>query len=115
MTTRVSELRLSAEDRHIAEAAAQAIRRHAPDAEVILFGSRAAGSAGAESDFDFLVIVDTPDRFGLAMELTEVLEQVQCLPSFDLIVVPRQDWDATRQRYGFIAREADRHGIRIHA
>jgi len=115
MTTPVSELQLGKQDRRIAEAAAAAVRRHTPDAEVILFGSRAAGTAGAESDFDFLVIADTDDRYQLAMKLIEVLEQVRSLPSFDLIVVPRSEWETARQRYGFVAREADLHGVRIHA
>lgn len=31
-----------------------------PDAEVILFGSRARGQGGEESDWDFLILVDGP-------------------------------------------------------
>lgn len=31
--------------------------------QVILFGSRASGTAGPDSDIDLLIIKDTPDRF----------------------------------------------------
>jgi len=35
---------------------------YAPE-RVILFGSRASGTAGPDSDIDLLIIKDTPDRF----------------------------------------------------
>lgn len=113
MTTSVPEKSLSGKDGRIARAAAAAIREQAPDAEIILFGSRAGGVANADSDFDLLVVADTEDRFALAMHLTEVLEQVRDLPAFDLVVIPRSEWETARRRYGFIAREADMHGVRV--
>ena len=38
----------------------QAIRAVVPDADVILYGSRARGDAADDSDYDILVLVDRP-------------------------------------------------------
>jgi len=38
----------------------QAIRAVVPDADVILYGSRARGDAAEDSDYDLLVLVDRP-------------------------------------------------------
>jgi predicted nucleotidyltransferase len=92
-----------------------AIRALAPDAEVILFGSRATGTARADSDYDFLVVAETEDRFALALRLTEALEPVFPRGDFDLVVVRRQDWDRARRLRGFVAYEADRTGIPLGA
>ncbi|MEN6640848.1 MAG: nucleotidyltransferase domain-containing protein [Armatimonadia bacterium] len=112
MTT-LSPSRLSSRDRELAERAAGAIKRHAPDAEVILFGSRAGGTARPDSDFDFLVIADTADRYQLMMELIPILEAVEGLASFDVIVIPRQDWARVRRMPSFVGWQADQYGVRI--
>lgn len=115
MSTSETIARLSVGDRDLAERAAAAIKRHVPDAEVILFGSRAAGTAKADSDFDFLVIADTADRYQLMMELIPLLQAVEGLASFDVIVIPRQDWDRVRRMPSFIGWQADQYGVRINA
>ena len=71
-----------------------------PDAEIILFGSRARGDAGTESDWDFLVLVDgfvDDDRtdkirhrlYELEWEHGEVLS---------CIVRSRQEWQTSMYR-----------------
>lgn len=106
---------LTAEDREIAERAAAAIKRHVPDAEVILFGSRAAGRAAEDSDFDFLVVAETEDRYRMMVELAVLVEQAIHSANFDLVVIRRQDWDGAKRRRGYVAREADLHGVRLGA
>ena len=105
---------LLAADEALAKAVA-AIAELLPDAEVILFGSRAAGTATADSDYDLMVITDTEDRYQTALRLTPVLRSIFSLPGFDLIVVPRADWERVRKLGGFVQHEADRHGVRLHA
>lgn len=105
----------SGDARRLLDAALQAIRTLYPEAEVILFGSRAEGRARADSDFDFLVVAETEDRFAVALRLTEALEPVFPRGDFDLVVIRRQDWDRVRRLRGFVAHEADTTGIRLEA
>lgn len=100
-------------DEEILQRVATAIHSVSPDAEIILFGSRAEGRARSDSDFDFLVVAETTDRYQLMIQLTRLLEGLKGLASFDLIVIPRKDWERVRQMQGFIGWRADRHGVRI--
>jgi predicted nucleotidyltransferase len=95
--------------------AAAAIRALSPGAEVILFGSRVTGTAREDSDFDFLVVADTDDRYQLMMQLARKLQALEGFPSFDLIVIPRSQWERVRRMRGFVGWEADQHGVRIGA
>jgi len=113
MTVSVDVEDLGQSDRDMLARATAAIRAMAPDAEVILFGSRAEGTARLDSDFDLLVVANTQDRFQLAMALTEALEPIFPSGEFDLVVIPRHDWDRVRTLRGFVPREADLHGIRL--
>jgi uncharacterized protein len=74
----------SAAERELLEKCRDAVREIVPTAEVILYGSRARGDAGPESDYDLLVLVDGPvdweleDRirwrlYGLELEWGAVL------------------------------------------
>jgi len=47
-------------DQKILEECKRAIRRLAPGAKVLLYGSRARGTAAPDSDFDLLVILPAP-------------------------------------------------------
>jgi uncharacterized protein len=47
-------------ERALLEQCRDAVRNLLPGAEVILYGSRARGNAGPESDYDLLVLVDGP-------------------------------------------------------
>jgi len=56
MSKSVEQKNFSAES--IPRMVKETVRSVAPDAEVILFGSRARGDYGSDSDWDFLVLVD---------------------------------------------------------
>lgn len=59
-------------------------------APVILFGSRATGTADEQSDFDFLVIErEVPDRFAEMARLGRLLGRM--LVPADVVVVSEQD------------------------
>ena len=62
--------------------------------KIILFGSRAAGSARSDSDVDLLVVKSTSQRRKLAMEIYRKLLGVGC--AVDVIVVTPEDIE----RYG---------------
>jgi predicted nucleotidyltransferase len=57
---------LSDSDRDILQHTKEIIRRHEPDAEVLLYGSHARGEPTPESDYDVLVL--TPHKLSTAQE-----------------------------------------------
>ena len=74
----------------------EAVLKIEPTAEIILYGSRARGDSKAESDWDFLVLVDGPvddDRVDrIRHRLYEIeWESDQVLSS---IVRSRKEWDS---------------------
>lgn len=91
----------------------QAVREIEPDAEIILYGSRARGDAEADADWDLLVLIDGEvdldrkkavwDRlYELELRLEEVLSP---------LVVSRQDWDTPLYRAMPFHDNVDRDGI----
>ena len=91
----------------------QAIREVEPSAEIILYGSRSREDAGAESDWDFLVLVNGPVNdaridairhrlYDLEWESGEVLCSV---------VRSRAEWDSPRYRAMPFHQNVEREGI----
>ncbi len=50
------------EDKKLVEEFAERVRQRFPDASIWVFGSRARGDAGPESDLDCLIVLDHVDR-----------------------------------------------------
>lgn len=93
----------------------QAVHEIEPDAEIILYGSRARGDAQPDSDWDLLILVDGVARweqeekishclFHLELEWNEVL-----LP----IVRGRQEWNSPRYRATPFYQSVSREGVRL--
>jgi predicted nucleotidyltransferase len=60
-----------------------------PESEVILFGSHSRGDAGADSDFDFLVIESSVvSKAAEMLRLLAVLDPLKV--AADIVVVPRE-------------------------
>ena len=86
-----------------------------PDAEVILYGSRARGDAEPDSDWDLLILVDGPvdgareqairhRLYELEWESDEVLCSVIC---------SREDWNSPLYRAMPFHQNVDRDGIAL--
>ena len=82
---------------------------------VILFGSYAEGRAGEGSDLDLLVVAETDSWHRLSVQLRKALRPVLAPLRFDLLVYPADTWEKDRRVPGFVAQEADRKGVRLHA
>ena len=84
-----------------------------PEATVVMYGSRARGDAGAESDWDFLILL--PGRVGEARadairhRLYEIeWESDEVLTS---IIRSRTEWDSPRYRAVPFHQNVQREGI----
>ncbi len=91
----------------------ETVRRLEPGAEIILYGSRARGDAGPDSDWDLLVLLDgTVDlareravwRRLYVVELDR--EEVLCP-----VVLSRDDWESPLYRAMPFHHDVDRDGV----
>lgn len=99
----------------VIDAAGQTLAAAATDAvKIVLFGSRARGDAGPDSDFDFLVVErDPPDRHAEMVRLGRALRPLG-MP-FDVVVVSEryvEDWEGVE---GSMVHAALSEGRVLHA
>jgi predicted nucleotidyltransferase len=84
-----------------------------PEAELILFGSRARGDAEPESDLDVLVLLEAED----IVETRRFVSDCAWEAGFehDIVVVPvvyrKQDWEYGPERYSLLAAAVAKEGI----
>lgn len=80
----------------IIEQIRQTMRRVAPSAQTILFGSEARGEARTDSDIDLLILLDE-EHLSLAQEEAVTLPlyelELQTGVSISPIVMPRRQWE----------------------
>lgn len=77
-------------------------------AKVILFGSHARGDAGPDSDVDLLVVAESSDPEGLAVEIHVALSGLG-LPK-DIAVVSPEEFERHRDLVGTIVYPAAHEG-----
>jgi len=96
-------------------ACAAAVRRVAPEAEVILYGSVARGEETAESDIDLLVLVPQEAAYELKRAISDQIYVIELEHEqlINLIVRQQKKWNSEPLNitplYDSIARE----GVRI--
>jgi uncharacterized protein len=77
-----------------------------PD-QIILFGSRAQGTAGTESDYDFLVVVpDVKNERHVSRRIYRALLDQHVGAAVDVIVVDAEKLAQHRHTLGLIYRQA---------
>lgn len=90
------------------------VQEVSPNAEVILYGSRARGTAHSDSDWDFLILTDASSN-----ELTDSIrhkiyevewETGQVLSS---IVRSRKEWNSRRYRLLPFHHNIDKEGVKL--
>ena len=92
-----------------------AIRAIAPDAEIILYGSRARGTARADSDWDFLILLPTPVDRSLEMQIKNCLYDIELETNTVLssIIRSKQEWLSERYAVVPLREEIEKEGIAI--
>lgn len=94
---------------------AQAIRQVVPDADVILYGSRARGDAREYSDYDILVLTDGPADVALETNLVNQVFpiEVESGAVLTLAAYSKQQWDTPLYRAMPFHENVDRDGVLI--
>ena len=100
---------------HITKMISSRIKQKDPKAKVILFGSHARGQANDESDWDILILIDTPKKnrtieekyrdemFKLELELGEAIST---------FIYSKNDWE-TRFIYTPLYQNIKQEGIEL--
>ena len=99
-------------------AVAKAAQEAVPEATVILFGSRARGDHGPNSDVDLMVVADTNDRMAL-LGIQGAADRAACLKlcefkgkfGYDVIGIMRQRFGYCRRARNHVAGQVLRDGV----
>src|SRR5215813_10799174 len=93
----------------------QAVHEVEPAADIVLYGSRARGDAHAESDWDFLIlldgVVDEARTDAIRLRLYEI--EWDCGEVLCSIVRSRQEWGSFLQQATPFAKILREQGIRM--
>lgn len=94
---------------------AAAIRRVAPEAEVILYGSVARGEDTPESDIDLLVLVPEEVTYALERAIRDQTFEVELEQNYVITTIIRQStkWHAPPLNYMPLYRAIEREGVQI--
>jgi predicted nucleotidyltransferase len=90
----------------------QAIRVVVPDADVILYGSRARGDAAEDSDYDILVLVDRPADVEIHEQLiTSIFPLEEHGAVLTLTIHNRDLWNSKLYKAMPFHENVDREGV----
>jgi predicted nucleotidyltransferase len=91
----------------------QAIRAVVPDADVILYGSRARGDAAEDSDYDLLVLVDQPVDMAIDEQLVASIYPLELESGavLTLAAYNRDLWNSRLYRAMPFHENVDREGV----
>ena len=91
----------------------KSIRSIAPNADIILYGSRVRGEASSDSDWDFLILVDQNLDNKLALRIKNNLYDVELETDEILssIIRTKEEWNSPKYSILPIKRNIEREGI----
>lgn len=86
-----------------------------PDSQIVLYGSRARGDAGTDSDFDLLVLVNGPVDWKIERLLGNRLYDLELETGkiLSLQVISRDKWDSPLFQAMPFRKNVEREGITI--
>ena len=105
----------TAADRQLLAECKAAIRKVAPEAGLILYGSRARGDAQEDSDYDLLVLVDREVDMDLERAVVDRLVplEVQTGKVLTMLIYSRSQWDSALYRAMPLHKNVTREGVAI--
>ncbi len=94
------------------KAAVQALE---PEAEVILYGSRARGTARADSDWDFLILLPGPVDRARELQIKDCLYDIELETDTVLssIIRSKEEWLSRQYEVTPLRQEIEREGITL--
>ncbi|MCL4499886.1 MAG: nucleotidyltransferase domain-containing protein [Chloroflexi bacterium] len=107
--------KLSEKDRQLLIDVKDVVTRFVPDAEVMLYGSVARGTATPESDYDILVITERKLSSGEESELDGAVYELELEREvvLSLVVYSREEWQRPIFRSSPYQKNVAREGIVI--
>ena len=86
-----------------------------PNAEAFLYGSRARGDAGPESDWDLLILLSIPVTEEIKRTIRHRLYEIEWETGqvISSIIHSRTEWDTSPLRETPFRRRVSREGIRV--
>ena len=92
-----------------------AIRALSPAAEIILYGSRAKGTARVDSDWDFLILLPSQRDQELEMQIKDRLYDIELETDTILssIIRSKQEWLSERYAVVPLRQQVEREGIAV--
>jgi predicted nucleotidyltransferase len=92
-----------------------AVRSLSPAAEIILYGSRARGTAKADSDWDFLILLPSPEDKALEAQIKDRLYDLELETDTVLnsIIRDKQEWMSERYAVVPLRRQIEIDGIAV--
>jgi predicted nucleotidyltransferase len=102
-----------ADDIKLLERCKKAIRQVVPDADVILYGSRARGDSNEHSDNDILILTNEPISMSIKERFYDhTLDlELETGAVLTLITYDRQKWDSLLYRAMPFHKNVDRDGV----
>jgi len=107
--------KLAVDDYNVVIEAARVLKSDLPVSRVIVFGSKARGTGGRDSDIDILVLTKCPVTPDLRAAVSEKLADInlRCDTSLSSVVVSEKDWSEGLVRYLLIHSEVERDGCEV--
>lgn len=92
-----------------------AVHTLAPNAEIILYGSRARGTARTDSDWDFLILLPSPADNKLETQIQDRLYDVELETNSVLssIIRSKQEWLSARYAVLPLRQQIEQDGVSL--
>jgi len=111
----VDRLKLQKNEKKALQELGQRILERFPDAEIILYGSKARGDDGKFSDIDVLVLLDREVNNSLEEKIFSTAFQIEleCDVIFGIIVYPKKFWNSKLGKAMPLHWNVDKEGISV--
>jgi predicted nucleotidyltransferase len=111
----LDRIHLDVHERAVIREVAARLKRDLPVGRVVLFGSKARGTAGRDSDIDLLVLTACPVTSDLRRQISEIVFEAGLAGDLTItsVVASEQEWQTGLLRLLPIRGEVDRDGAEV--